>query len=174
MTPLGVLRSEVHRRLLGEPAVQVPLGVTPAHLQCVSLPLTQAFFSDLEAANAAKSKQNSPSVPGTLTAPQPHSRCLSRAGAPPPPRQGLGRHGVSPPTQVPGSGGLVWRCCLGPPPLPQRSRTDACPEAMKEDVLRGTGNETGHSLWPRRVLCHEDSHPPYGPPDLWEGQCPAL
>lgn len=76
MTPLDVLRSEVHHRLLGEPAVQVPLGVVPAHLQGVSLPLTQAFFSDLEAANAVKLKQNSPSVPGTLTAPQPHSRCL--------------------------------------------------------------------------------------------------
>lgn len=121
MTPLGVLRSEVHRRLLGEPAVQVPLGVAPAHLQGASLPLTQAFFSDLEAANAAKSKQNSPSVPGTLTDPQPHSRCLSRAGAPPPPRQGLGWHGVSPPTQVPGlevwCGGAAW----APHPCPREA-----------------------------------------------------
>lgn len=81
MTPLGVLGSEVHRCLLGELAVQVAFGVAPAHLQCALLPMTQSFFSDPEAANAANYKRNSPSVPGTLTAPQPHSRCLLMGGS---------------------------------------------------------------------------------------------
>lgn len=41
------------------------------------------------------------------------------------PDRGLDGTGVGPPTQVPGSGGLVWWCWLGPP-TPGPEMQDRC------------------------------------------------